>query len=270
MWAGNGSLKLSFIMDPLTEGGRSRIRLVFFLGLGILGLLTGGARPASLRRRASSGRVGRQRTSNSYPCDSHPSSHKGDCIALDRRTARGHCRRWSVEPSSGCLWTMYVVIEHVPAVAPKRTGLSSGPPSFPPVSPRSARRLSGMCAAGLVGSRRSGWVAFVALALLGCHGVRSTGFGGGLIMLGLIALVTGVYVLATRRVQQTRGSGHEGGDGAADIGDPSPPGSTHPRLTGTQPGEITPSAHSHRTSAEGSSVNPARPARRTIALVLGA
>ncbi len=27
----------------------------------------------------------------------------------------------------------------------------------------------------------------------------STGFGGGLIMLGLIALITGVYLLATRR-----------------------------------------------------------------------
>jgi hypothetical protein len=48
MWAGNGSLKLSFIVNPLTEGGRSRIRLVFYLGLGILSLLAGGALPVFL------------------------------------------------------------------------------------------------------------------------------------------------------------------------------------------------------------------------------
>ncbi|WP_448812088.1 hypothetical protein [Agromyces bauzanensis] len=48
MWAGNGSLKLSFIINPLTEGGRSRIRLIFYLGLGIMSLLTGGALPAFL------------------------------------------------------------------------------------------------------------------------------------------------------------------------------------------------------------------------------
>lgn len=48
MWAGNGSLRLSFVVNPLTEAGRSRIRLVFYLGLGILGLLTGGALPAFL------------------------------------------------------------------------------------------------------------------------------------------------------------------------------------------------------------------------------
>lgn len=44
-----------------------------------------------------------------------------------------------------------------------------------------------------------GWVAFVILALLAVISFGSTGFGGGLIMLGLIALTTGVYALATRR-----------------------------------------------------------------------
>lgn len=46
MWAGSGSLKLSFLVNPLTEGGRSRIRLIFYFGLGILSLLAGGTVPA--------------------------------------------------------------------------------------------------------------------------------------------------------------------------------------------------------------------------------
>ena len=44
-----------------------------------------------------------------------------------------------------------------------------------------------------------GWIVFVVLALLSLVAFGSTGFGGGLIMLGLIALITGVYALGTRR-----------------------------------------------------------------------
>ena len=47
IWAGNGSLRLSFSINPLTEGGRSHVRLIFYLGLGIASAL-GGVLPALL------------------------------------------------------------------------------------------------------------------------------------------------------------------------------------------------------------------------------
>jgi hypothetical protein len=85
MWAGNGSLKLSFIIDPLTEGGRSRIRLIFYLGLGITSLLTGGALPAFLASdlKLSSRSPGRSRITVPKPQPA-PST-----IASSRRRSSG-------------------------------------------------------------------------------------------------------------------------------------------------------------------------------------
>lgn len=41
MWAGSGSLRQVFIVDPLTEGGRTNIRYVFYLGLFALASIPG-------------------------------------------------------------------------------------------------------------------------------------------------------------------------------------------------------------------------------------
>lgn len=48
VWAGNGSLKLSLVVNPQTEAGRSNIRLFFFLGLGLLDLMTTGGTVAGI------------------------------------------------------------------------------------------------------------------------------------------------------------------------------------------------------------------------------
>ena len=42
MWAGSGSLRQVFIVDPLTEDGRANIRYVFLLRFFVLGLIPGG------------------------------------------------------------------------------------------------------------------------------------------------------------------------------------------------------------------------------------
>lgn len=42
MWAGPGSLRLSFTVNPLTSDGRDNIRYIFMIGLGVLALMPGG------------------------------------------------------------------------------------------------------------------------------------------------------------------------------------------------------------------------------------